>query len=125
MDMTATPQQAPSLSRETRKWAMLCHLIALVGLLGNGVGFLLGPLVVWLLKKEDDPFIDEQGKEAVNFQITMFIAALICAPFVLVLIGILFLILIGLLMTILPIIGAIKANEGEHYRYPISFRFLK
>ena len=106
-------------------WAMLCHLVALVGLLGNGVGFLLGPLVVWLLKREDDPFVDEQGKEAVNFQITMFIAALICAPFVLVLIGILFLIVIGLMMTIFPIIGAIKANEGESYRYPLSFRFIK
>jgi uncharacterized Tic20 family protein len=104
---------------------MLCHLVALVGLLGNGVGFLLGPLVVWLLKREDDPFVDEQGKEAVNFQITMFIAALICAPFVLVLIGIPFLIVIGLMMTVFPIIGAIKANEGESYRYPLSFRFIK
>ena len=123
--MIATPQQAAPISREARKWAMLCHLVALVGLLGNGVGFLLGPLVVWLLKREDDPFVDEQGKEAVNFQITMFIAALICAPFVLVLIGILFLIVIGLMMTIFPIIGAIKANEGESYRYPLSFRFIK
>jgi len=51
---------------------MVCHLAALVGLLGNGIGFLLGPLVVWLFKKEDDPFIDEQGKEAVSFQIIMF-----------------------------------------------------
>ena len=123
--MIATPQQAAPISREARKWAMLCHLVALVGLLGNGVGFLLGPLVVWLLKREDDPFVDEQGKEAVNFQITMFIAALICAPFVLVLIGILFLIVIGLMLTIFPIIGAIKANEGESYRYPLSFRFIK
>ena len=123
--MNATPQQAAPISREARKWAMLSHLVALVGLLGNGVGFLLGPLVVWLLKREDDPFVDEQGKEAVNFQITMFIAPLICAPFVLVLIGILFLIVIGLMMTIFPIIGAIKANEGESYRYPLSFRFIK
>jgi uncharacterized Tic20 family protein len=104
---------------------MLCHLCALIGLLGNGVGFLLGPLVVWLLKKEDDPFIDEQGKEAVNFQITMFIAIVLCVPLMLLLIGFPLLILIALMMTIFPIIGAVKANEGEPYRYPLSIRFIK
>ena len=68
--MTKTTGSEDMLS--VYKWAMVCHLAALVGLLGNGIGFLLGPLVVWLFKNEDDPFIDEQGKEAVNFQITMF-----------------------------------------------------
>jgi uncharacterized Tic20 family protein len=111
--------------REVRKWAMLCHLVALVGLLGNGIGFLLGPLVVWLLKKEDDPFIDEQGKEAVNFQITMFLAAFVSAPFILVLIGIVFLLVIAFLMIVFPIVAAIKASDGEHYRYPLSIRFIR
>ena len=54
------------IPREARKWAALCHAVALVGLVGNGIGFLLGPLVVWLIKKEDHPFIDEQGKEALK-----------------------------------------------------------
>jgi hypothetical protein len=103
---------------------MVCHIVALVGLLGNGIGFLLGPLLVWLVKKEDDPFIDEQGREAVNFQITMFIAAIISALLILVVIGILLLIVVGILMIVFPIIGAIKANEGEHYRYPFAIRFL-
>ena len=112
-------------SKEARKWAMLCHLAALIGLLGNGVGFLLGPLVVWLLKKEDDPFVDEQGKEAVNFQITMFIAIVLCIPLLLLLIGFPLMIIIALMMTIFPIIGAIKANEGQSYRYPLTIRFIK
>lgn len=111
--------------REVNKWAMICHLIALVGLLGNGIGFLVGPLVVWLVKKEEDPFIDEQGKEAVNFQITMLIAAFISGLLTLIFIGFLLLIGVGLLMIIFPIIAAIKANEGEHYRYPMSIRFIK
>jgi uncharacterized Tic20 family protein len=113
------------LPREACKWAMICHIVALVGLLGNGIGFLLGPLLAWLIKKDDHPFIDEQGKEAVNFQITMFIAAFLSALLVLVLIGILFLIVVGILMIVFPIIAAIRANEGEHYRYPLSIRFIK
>ena len=123
--MTEATTPTDTLSRDARKWAMLCHLVALVGLLGNGIGFLLGPLAVWLIKKEDDPFIDEQGKEAVNFQLTMLIAALASALLVLIVIGIVLLVVVGLLMTILPIIAAIQANEGTHYRYPLSIRFIK
>jgi uncharacterized Tic20 family protein len=118
-------QAAGDKPRDARKWAMLCHLSALIGVLGNGVGFVLGPLVVWLLKKEDHPFIDQQGKEALNFQITMFIVLFICAILSLVVIGIFFLLIVGLLMCILPIVGAIKANDGVDYRYPIAIRFIK
>lgn len=114
-----------AISREARQWAMVCHLIALVGLLGNGIGFALGPLIVWLLKKEDHPFIDEQGKESLNFQITMFIALLIGGILALVFVGFVVLFIVAIVMTVFPIIGAIKANEGVHYRYPISIRFIK
>ncbi|MBL7033138.1 MAG: DUF4870 domain-containing protein [Candidatus Delongbacteria bacterium] len=123
MNEGAEPQT--TLTRETRQWAMICHLAALSGLLANGVGFLVGPLAVWLVKREDDPFIDDQGKEAVNFQITMFIAAFVSALLILVLIGIGLLILVGVSMVVFPIIAAIKASEGEFYRYPISIRFIK
>jgi len=123
--MIQEPHGTEAISREARQWAMVCHLIALVGLLGNGIGFVLGPLIVWLLKKEDHPFIDEQGKESLNFQITMFIALLISAILALVFVGFVLLFLVGIVMTIFPIIGAIKANDGAHYRYPISIRFIK
>ncbi len=112
------------IPREARKWAAICHAVALVGLIGNGIGFLLGPLIVWLIKREDHPFIDEQGKEALNFQITMFVAGAISALLVLVLIGIFFLAVVGILMVVLPIVAAVKANRGQHYRYPISFHFV-
>ncbi len=123
--MTEEVRSEESLSRDVRKWAMICHIIALVGLLGNGIGFVVGPLVVWLIKKEDHPFIDEQGKEAVNFQITMFIALFVSAILTLIVIGIALLILVGILMVVFPIIAAIKANDGEHYRYPLSIRIIK
>ncbi len=109
---------------EARTWAMLCHLSALVGLLGNGIGFVLGPLFVWLLKRKEHPFVDEQGKESINFQITMFIAFIIAALLMFVFIGFLILPALIIVNIVLPIIGAIKANNGEHYRYPFSIRFL-
>ncbi len=111
-------------AKEARKWAMICHLSALVGLLGNGIGFLIGPLVVWLIKREDDPLIEEQGKEAVNFQLTMFLAMFVSLLLAFVLIGIPLLIIFGLMMVIFPIIAAVKTSNGERYRYPISIRFL-
>jgi len=119
------PGQGSPLSKDARQWAMICHLVALSGLLANGIGFLLGPLVVWLVKRVDDPFIDEQGKEAVNFQLTMFLVGFLCIPFVIVLIGIPMLIVVFLLMIIFPVIAAIQAGEGVHYRYPLSIRFIK
>ena len=123
--MTEVADTSSDKTRDTRKWAMLCHLTALVGLIGNGIGFLLGPLVVWLLKREDDPFVDEQGKEAVNFQITMFIGCFVGGILAIVGVGFVLLIVLAFLMTIFPIIGAIKANNGEHYRYPFTWRVIK
>jgi uncharacterized Tic20 family protein len=83
------------IPREVRKWATICHIIALVGLLGNGIGFLVGPLVVWLLKREDHPFIDQQGKEAVNFQITAFMALFASALLTLLVVGFGLLLIVG------------------------------
>lgn len=126
--MTLPPHESvasPTQSEESRRWAMITHLSALVGLLGNGIGFLLAPLVVWLIKKDSDPFVDDQGKEAVNFQLTMFIAAIIGILLSFVLIGIPLLIVIGLMAVIFPIVAAVKANDGHRYRYPLTIRFLK
>ena len=121
----AESSKSAAQAQEARKWAMICHLIALVGLLGNGIGFLIGPLVVWLLKRNDDPFIDEQGKEAVNYQITMLIAALISGLLTVIVIGFALLVVVVILMIVFPVIAALKASDGEHYRYPLSSRFIK
>jgi uncharacterized Tic20 family protein len=104
---------------------MACHLSALVGLLGNGIGFLLGPLIIWLVKKNEDPYIDEQGKEAVNFQITMMIAALVCIPLVFLLIGIPLLFAVAIVAVVFPILAAIKTSDGQHYQYPFALRLIK
>ena len=123
--MATETGSAEGLSKDVRNWAMLCHLSALVGLLGNGIGFFLGPLIVWLIKKEEHPFIDDQGKEAVNFQITMFIAFMIALVLSFVLIGIPLLLALGVLEIVFPIIAAIQASNGTNYRYPLAIRFIK
>jgi len=116
---------AAQIPRSARKGAILCHIMALVGLLGNGIGFVLGPLIVWYIKREDHPYIDRQGKEAVNFQLTMVIAAIISAFLTVILVGFPLLVVIGVMMVVFPIVATIKADNGEDYRYPISIRFLK
>ncbi len=123
--MNETTQTTEVDTRDVRRWAMFCHLGALVGLLGNGVGFLIVPLIVWLIKKDDHPFIDEQGKESVNFQITMFLALFVGALLTLVLIGFVILFAAMIMMIVLPIVAAIKASNGESYRYPLTIRFIK
>ena len=105
--------------------ASLLHLSALVGLLGNGIGFILAPLVIWVLKRDDDPFLDEQGKEAVNFQITMTLAAIVLAALIVVGVGLLLLPVVLVAMAGLPIVAALRVRDGEDYAYPISIRFIK
>ena len=123
--METQAESNETVPRDARNWAMGCHLIALVGLLGNGLGFLVGPLIVWLVTREDDPFIDEQGKEAVNFQITMMGAIIVCVPLIFVGIGIALMPLIGIFDVVMTIIAGVKAANGEHWRYPLTIRFLK
>ena len=113
------------LSKDERMWGMLAHLSALSSLFTGGFGFVLGPLIVWLIKKEEMPFVDDQGKEALNFQITMLIGFAICATLTLVLIGFLLLPLLALTNLVFVIIAAVKANEGTRYRYPFAIRLIK
>jgi len=110
--------------RDARRWAAICHLSALVGLLGNGIGFILAPLIIWLIKRNDHPFLNEQGKEAVNFQLSMLLAAVVSGLLTLVFIGFLLLALVVVLMIVFPIVAAVRASEGTHYRYPLTIRFL-
>jgi uncharacterized Tic20 family protein len=115
---------SPTPSQEARQWAMFCHFAAFIGLL-IPFGNLLGPLIVWQLKRDLDPFVDDQGKEALNFHITVSIAALVCMLLAVVVIGFLLLPLLGLAALVLTIIGGIKANEGKVYRYPLCWRLVK
>jgi uncharacterized Tic20 family protein len=112
--------------QDERMWGMFCHLSALAGYnILPGIGFVIGPLIIWLIKKQEHIFIDEQGKEALNFQISMMIYMFASAILILVLVGFLLLISLGIFQLIMIIIAAIKANNGEHFKYPLSIRFIK
>ncbi len=114
-----------AFTKDERLWGMLAHLSAVAGLIGIPFGNIIGPLVIWLIKKNEMPFVDDQGKEALNFQITMTIIFIISAFLVFVLIGIPMLILVYVVTFILTIIAAIKANDGVAYRYPLTWRLIR
>ncbi len=104
-------------------WATIAHLSAFA-IYFSGVGHILGPLIVWLLKREGNPFVDDQAKEALNFQISVTIYGIGGILLCFVLIGVPLLIALGVFHFVCMIIAAVKANEGVAYRYPLTIRFL-
>jgi uncharacterized Tic20 family protein len=117
--------------RDIRLWSMLCHLAALCTFLVPLVGGAVGPLVVWLLKRNDHPTIDANGKESLNFQISMLIYYLVLggigALTLFILVGFLFLalgFLVWLVAIVMAIIASIKVSNGETFRYPLTIRFI-
>jgi len=116
---------APQVSKDEQNWAMICHLSALAGYL-IPFGNIAGPLIVWLIKRGEMPLVESNGKEALNFQITVLIAVAVCIPLMFILIGIPLMIIIGLGALILTIMAAVKVSNGEfEYRYPLTLRLLK
>lgn len=120
---------APSMTAEDRQWGMLAHLSALIGAAVGGMSF-VGPLIVWLVKKDQSPFVDYHGKEALNFQLNMLIYLSILLAISLVTCGfglfvtIPVMIALGIYSFVMPIIAGLKANNGEYYRYPATFRLI-
>lgn len=112
--------------KEARNWAMASHLSPLAGYFFP-VPFcsLLGPFIIWLMKKDESDFIAEQAKEAMNFQITVSIAYLASLILILVFIGFFLIGIVAIYALVMIIIASIKASEGEHYRYPYCIRFIK
>lgn len=115
---------APAVT-SVRTWNTLCHASALLGVLIHFPGQVLGPLIVWLVKRGDSPEIDAHGKEALNFQISMLIYNAVAAIFCLVLIGFFFLAVLWVLNAVFVIIASIQASDGKFYRYPMTIRFLQ
>jgi uncharacterized protein len=125
------PGAPPTNDSQARTWNMLCHLSALSGYL-IPFGNVLGPLIVWQIKKNEIPSVEEHGKAALNFQLTVLIAlfvgiiaavllSFVCIGFLLIPV----VIAIGLCGLIFAIIAAIKASNGEPYRYPWSLNLVK
>lgn len=111
-------------SQDEKTWGMLAHLSSLSGFI-IPFGSLLGPLIIWLVKRDTMPFVDDQGKEALNFNITVTIAAIVSGILTLVLIGFLLLAVVVVGWLVLTIMATIEANKGIPYRYPFTLRLVK
>jgi uncharacterized protein len=110
---------------QERIWGMLCHLTALLGLVGIPFGNIFGPLLVWLYKKKAYAMVDKQGRESLNFQLTMTILVLIAALLIYLKIGMMLIFVLASINVVLVLIASVQSYRGETFRYPFRIRFLK
>src|ERR1051326_97240 len=113
-----TPTPEPPRGND-KIWSMLSHLSALFG-----VGFIL-PLVVYLAMRKESEYVACNAREALNFHISLLIYGLCCIPLIFIVVGIPLLIMLGLGSLVFAIIGAVKASDGQCYRYPLTLRLVK
>jgi|SRR3954447_5717970 uncharacterized Tic20 family protein len=119
---TGPPPQAPAhvATPDERNWGMLAHLSCLIAIWLGGLTF-LGPLVVWLIKKDQSPFVADQAKEALNFQLAVFIVTMICT---ITCVGLILVPVIIVGDIVFSVLAGIEANKGIYYRYPYTFRLI-
>jgi uncharacterized protein len=124
--MSANEASEPGRSdvpAQERTWGMIAHLAALAGIV-IPFGNILGPLIVWLARREESRFVGEQAKEALNFNITVAFGALACFILMWVLVGVLLFAVLALYWLAMTIVAAVKASEGIRYRYPFALRLV-
>jgi len=109
---------------DQKMWAWLCHLIALAGFI-IPLGNIIGPLVIWLIKKDTMPLVNENGKESLNFQISMTIYSIVAAVLIVVVIGIVLLPVLAIANIVLIIIATVTVSKGQPYKYPLAIRLIK
>lgn len=112
------------INSDEQTFSMLCHLSALAGLV-IPFGHIIGPLVIWLMKKDQYPEVDRQGKDSLNFQISMTLWMFVSGILVLLVVGIFALIALGVLTLVMIIIASIKSNNGERFKYPLTIDIIK
>jgi uncharacterized protein len=122
---TPPPPLQGGLSKDEKNLAMLAHLLAFSVCVMPFFGNIIGPLVLWLLKKDTRPFVEHHAKEALNFNITVTIAVTVCLSLFILFLPLLIAAAIGIAAVVLTIIAAVKASEGVQYRYPLTLRLVK
>ncbi|MDX1510087.1 MAG: DUF4870 domain-containing protein [Nitriliruptorales bacterium] len=127
--MSAIPPPPPSVppaqTPDQRTWAVMTHLSGLLlAVFSGGVLGFLGPLIVWLIKKDEDAYLRAHAAEALNFQISLVIYAIASAVLILVLVGILLVLVVIGIAIAFPIVAAVRASNGQVWRYPLTIRFV-
>jgi uncharacterized Tic20 family protein len=112
------------LSESERNWAMLCHLSSFAGYFFP-FGGILGPLICWLSKKDESQWVNFNGKQALNFQLSILLYMVLAIPLVFIIVGIPILVFLGFLEVICVVIASVKASKGEEFRYPLNIPFIQ
>ena len=112
------------VSKEEKNLAVIMHLSILAGILIPFVGLLI-PVVIWALKKSESPYLDDQGKEVINFIINIFIVGVFVTVLCIIIIGFILVVPLALFLIIAPIVAAVRCSDGIYYKYPFIFRFIK
>jgi uncharacterized protein len=120
---TSAPSAAPTENERT--WGMLAHLSALAGVVVWLLGCVLGPLAVYLSRRDQSEFVAEHAREALNFNITVVLAAIVCMALMVVFVGFILGTALFIGWLVLTLIAAIRASEGERYHYPLTLRLVK
>lgn len=114
----AVPVPAPALTSDDRLWIVLAHLSVFLG-----VGLLV-PLIIYLVKRPENPRVAAQAREALNFHLSVLLYTMVCVPLVFIIVGIPMLLILGVTSLILAIVAAVKSSDGEDYRYPLTIRLV-
>jgi uncharacterized protein len=112
------------VDEKEKTWGMLTHLLALSIFLGIPFGNVIGPLIVYLVKKDEFEFVNEQGREVLNFQITWSLIFIISGVLIFIGIGVLMLIAFGIAWLVLVIVASVAASNGNYYKYPFTIEFF-
>ncbi len=120
---TALEPGRNEITADERTWGMLAHLSALAGLVVP-LGNVLGPLVLWLARREHSPFVADQAREALNFNITVACAAAVCYGLTWLRIGIPLFVALALYWLAMTVAAAVKASDGVRYRHPVALRLV-
>ena len=112
------------LSESERNWAMLCHLSAFAGFFFP-FGAIIGPLICWLSRKDESQWVDQNGKAALNFQISILLYMVLTVPLIFIIVGIPIVLFLVFLKVICIIIGSVKASKGEEFKYPLTIPFIQ
>jgi uncharacterized Tic20 family protein len=112
------------LTETERNWAMLCHLSAFAGYFFP-FGAIIGPLICWLSRKDESEWVNINGRNALNFQLSMLLYMILAAPLCIIIIGFPIIGAILILKIVCAIIGGIKASKGENFRYPLVIPFIQ
>ena len=121
---TSKPTSFKPWGMETKQFCMFMHLSQFSGIIIPFAGIIL-PIIMWTTNKEQSDLVNEHGKNILNWMISCVIYSIVSGILCLLFIGVLLLIAIGICAIIFPIIGAVKSNNGEVYKYPLSIQFIK